>query len=50
MSKKRTLKDTNPYLKNPKQRDNLLRASVNTSTAVEGVHFIIPSNYKPQKR
>lgn len=29
---------TNPYLKNPKQRAKLIRRSVETSSAIEGIH------------
>ena len=34
---------TNPYLKNSSQRDWLLLIAANTSTAVEGIHVVIPS-------
>lgn len=36
MSKKSLIK-TNPYLKNPQQREELLYTSVSSSTAIEGV-------------
>ena len=36
--RKRSLMETNPYLKDPAKRESLLRSSVISSTAVEGVH------------
>ena len=34
---KKTLIETNPYLKDPNQREKLVRRSVRTSCAVEGI-------------
>lgn len=42
MHKKRPLIETNPYLKDPKQRDRLITRSVLTSSAVEGVYVKLP--------
>jgi hypothetical protein len=37
--KRKPLSETNPYLKNSKQRADMIRAHVITSTAIEGVHI-----------
>ena len=37
MTKQKPLIDTNPYLKDPAQRKRLIRRSVRTSSAVEGI-------------
>ena len=39
---KKSLKETNPYLKDPKLRKALLYQSVSSSTAVEGVLIKYP--------
>lgn len=36
---KKTLLDTNPYLKDPEQRKRLLRRSLVSSFAIEGIHL-----------
>lgn len=36
--KKKSLKETNPYLKDPLLREELLLRSVTSSSAVEGIH------------
>lgn len=38
-NKKRPLIETNPYLRDPEQRDRLIARSVLTSSAVEGIHL-----------
>lgn len=40
--KKKSLKETNPYLKDPELREALINLSVSSSTAVEGVHTKYP--------
>jgi len=40
--RKKSLLETNPYLKDPELRAALIERSVATSTAVEGVHIKIP--------
>ena len=40
--RKKSLKETNPYLKNPKQYETALIANVITSSAVEGIR-VTPS-------
>ena len=37
--KKKSLLQTNPYLKNSKLRDKMIIQSAITSTAIEGVHI-----------
>ncbi len=37
--KKKSLKETNPYLKNPKQYEAALIKNVMTSSAVESIHI-----------
>jgi len=45
--KKKPLKETNPYLKDPELRDALINLSVSSSTAVEGVRITYPKLSKP---
>jgi hypothetical protein len=45
MSKK-SLKETNPYLKDPELCDALIKQFVASSTAIEGVHIKIPKLFK----
>jgi hypothetical protein len=40
--KKKSLKETNPYLKDPELREALINISVSSSTAVEGVRTKYP--------
>ncbi|MBI5194817.1 MAG: hypothetical protein HZA10_00675 [Nitrospirae bacterium] len=40
--KKKPLKETNPYLRNPDLREALVNLSVSSSTAVEGVRTRYP--------
>jgi hypothetical protein len=40
--KKKSLLETNPYLKDPELRAALIEQSVASSTAVEGVHIKVP--------
>jgi len=40
--KKKSLMETNPYLRDPELREALLNISVATSTAVEGMKIKIP--------
>ena len=42
--KKIPLIETNPYLKNPAQREKMLVTAVVSSTSIEGVHVVIPKN------
>lgn len=42
MNKKRPLIETNPYLRDPAQRDRLITRSVLTSSAVEGIYVNLP--------
>ena len=39
---KKSLKQTNPYLKDPELRDALIKQFVSSSTAIEGVHIKVP--------
>jgi hypothetical protein len=43
---------TNPYLKDPRQRERLLKKSVITSTAIEGVQISVgePESNKSQAK
>lgn len=43
MKYKKPLTETNPYLKDPKQRAELIKMSVLSSSAVEGIYFNITS-------
>lgn len=36
--RKKPLIETNPYLKDPKKREAMIKRSVLSSTAIEGVH------------
>ncbi|MEW6739946.1 MAG: hypothetical protein ACOYU2_06275 [Nitrospirota bacterium] len=45
--KKKSLKETNPYLKDPELREALINLSVSSSTAVEGVRTKYPKLSKP---
>jgi len=49
MSKK-SLKQTNPYLKDPELRKFLIERSVASSTAIEGVHVKYPKFTKELKK
>lgn len=40
--KKKSLKDTNPYLKDPELREALINLSVPSSTTVEGIRAKYP--------
>lgn len=40
--KKKSLLETNPYLKDPELRAALIERFVATSTAIEGVHIKVP--------
>lgn len=40
--KKKSLKETNPYLRDPELREALINMSVSSSTAVEGVRTKYP--------
>jgi len=40
--RKKSLLETNPYLKDPELRKFLIERSVASSTAIEGVHIKIP--------
>jgi hypothetical protein len=46
---KKSLIKTNPYLKDPKRRQAMLRLSVLSSTAIEGVR-LSPDDLRPRKR
>lgn len=48
--KRNSLIDTNPYLKNPKQRTKLIRRSVETSSAIEGIKVKLGIIKKARKR
>lgn len=47
--KKKSLLDTNPYLKNSQLRKKLFERSVISSTAIEGVHITFSHARKKQK-
>jgi hypothetical protein len=40
--KKKSLLETNPYLKDPELRNALIKISVASSTAIEGVRIKVP--------
>jgi hypothetical protein len=42
MKQKKPLIETNPYLRDPKQRSKLIRRSVLTSSAVDGIYVDLP--------
>ena len=44
-----TLLEQNPWLRDPKQREALLRASAASSSAVEGIHKPFAKTVKPIK-
>ncbi len=44
---KKPLIETNPYLVNSTQRQELFYTSVTSSTAIEGVHDVLPESVKP---
>lgn len=48
--KKKSLLETNPYLKDPELRDALIEQFVASSTAIEGVHIKIPKLSKKLKK
>ena len=48
--KKKSLIETNPYLKDPELRKFLIERSVASSTAVEGVHVKYPEFTKELKK
>lgn len=50
MPKKKSLKETNPYLKDPELYKELLALSVNSSTAVEGVLTKYPKLSKSSQK
>lgn len=39
--KKKSLIETNPYLKDPKKRKAMFYTTVSSSTAIEGVHIAV---------
>jgi hypothetical protein len=39
---RRSLIQTNPYLRDSKNRQKLLSVAVSSSTAIEGVHGVVP--------
>jgi hypothetical protein len=48
--KKKSLKETNPYLRDPELREALINLSVSSSTAVEGVRTKYPKLSKPLEK
>ncbi len=48
--KKKSLKETNPYLKDPELREALINLSVSSSTAVEGVRTKYPKLSKTAEK
>jgi hypothetical protein len=48
--KKKSLKETNPYLKDPELRKFLIERSVATSSAIEGVRVKYPKFTKELKK
>ncbi len=44
------LSKSNPYLRGVADLKALLLNSVVTSTAIEGVHGVLPKSYKPSRR
>jgi hypothetical protein len=48
--RKKSLLDTNPYLKDPELRDALIKQFVASSTAIEGVHIKIPKLPRKMKK
>jgi len=49
MPKKKSLIETNPYLKDPQLRKELISLSANSSTAVEGIRTKYPKLSKSAK-
>jgi hypothetical protein len=47
---KKTLIHTNPYLNDPKKRDALLRRSIISSTAIEGVQVFLRHDEKNKQQ
>ena len=47
---KKSLIETNPYLKDPELRDALINQFVASSTAIEGVHIKIPKLPRKMKK
>lgn len=39
--KKKSLMETNPYLKDPKKRKAMFYTTVSSSTAIEGIHIAV---------
>jgi hypothetical protein len=48
--RKKSLLETNPYLKDPELRDALIKQFVASSTAIEGVHIKIPKLPRKMKK
>lgn len=48
--KKKSLLETNPYLKDPELRDALIKIFVASSTAIEGVRIKIPKLSRKLKK
>jgi Asp-tRNA(Asn)/Glu-tRNA(Gln) amidotransferase B subunit len=48
--RKKSLLETNPYLKDPELRDALIKQFVASSTAIEGVRIKIPKLPKEMKK
>ncbi len=46
--KKKSLLETNPYLRDPELRAALIKRFVASSTAIEGVHIKVPKLSKKQ--
>lgn len=44
------LAKSNPYLRDAPDLKSVLRNSVITSTAIEGVHGVLPKSYKPSRK
>jgi hypothetical protein len=44
------LSKSNPYLREASDLKAVLRDSVATSTAIEGVHGVLPKEYKPSRK
>jgi len=48
--RKKSLLETNPYLKDPELRDALIKQFVASSTAIEGVRIKIPKLSRKMKK
>lgn len=46
---KKSLIETNPYLKDPKKRKTMFYTTVSSSTAIEGVHIAVDKAIKDVK-